>query len=200
METSIPQSPNPWETRNFGGALQWHKLNLPGTDTASMILHIPLAGLSALVVAGYDLADNPLNKIEWAFAATECVHIASLALSVGTIAFVDMGLLGIGLKNQSPAKLLRTTELLTMTGLTVVISSGLALFTTDPLRYYYSPTFKLKMYLLFTGLVFNYTIHRRATRPGTSRLAAKLAGGVSLLIWVSVVFCGLFFAFTPGGY
>lgn len=44
------------------------------------------------------------------------------------------------------------------------------------------------------------TIHRRATRPGTPRLAAKFAGGVSLLIWISVIFCGLFFAFTPGGY
>jgi hypothetical protein len=152
------------------------------------------------VLAGYDLADNPLNKIEWAFAATECVHIASLALSIGTIALVDMSLLGVGLKNQTPAKLLRSTELLTMTGLTLVISSGLALFTTDPLRYYYSPTFRLKMYLLLAGLVFNYTIHRRMTRPEAPPLAAKSAGAVSLLIWISVIFCGLFFAFTPGGY
>lgn len=37
------------------------------------------------MLAGYDLADNPLNKIEWAFFAAECVHIASLALSIGTI-------------------------------------------------------------------------------------------------------------------
>ncbi len=152
------------------------------------------------MLAGYDLADNPLNKIEWAFAATECVHIASLALSIGSIAVVDMSLLGIGLKNQSPAKLLRSTELLTMTGLTLVISSGLALFTTDPLRYYYSPTFRIKMYLLLAGLVYNYTIHRRMTRPATSPLTAKAAGAVSLLIWISVIFCGLFFAFTAGGY
>jgi hypothetical protein len=151
-------------------------------------------------VAGYDLADNPLNKIEWAFAATECVHIASLALSIGTIAIVDMSLLGVGLKNQSPAKLLRSTELPTMTGLTIVISSGLALFTTDPLRYYYSPTFRLKMYLLLAGLIYNYTIHRRATRPGTEPIAAKSAAALSLFIWISVIFCGLFFAFTAGGY
>jgi hypothetical protein len=152
------------------------------------------------MLTGYDLADNPLNKIEWAFAATECVHIASLALSIGAIAVVDMSLLGLGLKNQSPAKLLRGTELLTMAGLTLVISSGLALFTTDPLRYYYSPTFRIKMYLLFAGLVFNYTIHRRMTRPEAPPLAAKAAGAVSLLIWISVIFCGLFFAFTAGGY
>jgi hypothetical protein len=153
-----------------------------------------------ITVAGYDLADNPLNKIEWAFAATECVHIASLALSIGTIAIVDMSLLGLGLKNRSPAKLLRSTEMLTMAGLTIVISSGLALFTTDPLRYYYSSTFRLKMILLLSGIVYNYTIHRRMTQPGIAPVAARTAGALSLLIWISVVFCGLFFAFTPGGY
>src|SRR5580692_10365686 len=151
------------------------------------------------MLTGYDLADNPLNKIEWAFAATECVHIASLALSIGSIAFVDMSLLGIGLKNQTPAKLLRSTELFTMAGLTLVISSGLALFTTDPLRYYYSPTFRLKMVLLMAGILFNYTIHRRMTQAGAAPVAAKTAAAVSLAIWISVIFCGLFFAFTPGG-
>lgn len=151
-------------------------------------------------MAGYDLADNPLNRIEWAFAAMECVHIASLALSIGTIAIVDMSLLGAGLKGQSPAKLLRSTELLTMAGLLLAISSGVAIFTTDPLRYYYSPTFRLKMFLLLAGIVFNYTIHRRTTHADSSPAAAKAAGAASLLIWISVIFCGLFFAFTAGGY
>ena len=148
----------------------------------------------------YNLADNPLNKIEWAFAAVEVVHIASLALSIGTIAIVDMSLLGLGFRDQSPAKVLRSTELLTMAGLTIVMSSGLALFTTDPLRYYYSPTFRLKMVLLMAGVLFNYTIHRRMTQAGAAPLAAKAAGAASLAIWISVIFCGLFFAFTPGGY
>lgn len=151
-------------------------------------------------MAGYDLADNPLNKIEWAFAATECVHIASLALSIGMIAIVDMSLLGAGLRGQSPAKLLRGTEIPTMAGLVIVTGSGLALFTTDPLRYYYSPTFRLKMVLLLAGILYNYTIHRRMTQPGSPLAAAKAAGALSLLIWISVIFCGLFFAFTPGGY
>jgi hypothetical protein len=31
-------------------------------------------------------------------------------------------------------------------------------------------------------------------------VAAKTAGAISLGIWIGVVFSGLFFAFTPGGY
>ena len=68
-------------------------------------------------MVGYDIADNPLNQIEWAFGATEIIHIVSMTLSIGMIAIVDMSLLGIGLNDQSPAKLLRGTDLLTMFGL-----------------------------------------------------------------------------------
>jgi len=124
-------------------------------------------------MAGYDLADNPLNKIEWACGAMECVHIASLALSIGTIAIVDMSLLGLGLKGQTPAKLLRSTEMLTMAGLGAVITSGFAIFTTDPLPYYYSPTFRLKVLLLLAGILFNYTIHRRVTQAGRAAGCGK---------------------------
>ena len=115
-----------------------------------------------------------------------------MALSVGTIAMVDFAMLGVGLRGQSAAKLLRETELLTGAGLTIVISSGLALFSTDPFRYYYSPDFRLKMVLLLVGCVYNYTIHRR--------VMSKLVGAISLAIWIAVVFCGLFFGFTAGGY
>ncbi len=140
----------------------------------------------------YDTANNPLNTIEWAFAAAEVVHIASMALSVGTIAMVDFAMLGVGVRGQSPAQLLRETEMLTGVGLVIVISSGMALFSTDPFRYYYSPDFRLKMLLLLVGCVYNYTIHRR--------VMTKLVGAVSLAIWIAVVFCGLFFGFTAGGY
>jgi hypothetical protein len=115
-----------------------------------------------------------------------------MALSVGTIAMVDFAMLGVGVRGQSPAQVMRQTEMLTGVGLTIVISSGMALFSTDPFRYYYSPDFRLKMLLLLVGCVYNYTIHRQSM--------SKLVGAVSLAIWIAVVFCGLFFGFTAGGY
>jgi hypothetical protein len=148
----------------------------------------------------YDVSTNPLNTIEWLFAVMECIHIASLALSIGTIAMVDMSLLGVGVRGRTPAQLLRATELWTAAGLVIVISAGLALFSSDPLRYYYSPTFRIKMWILLAGIVFNYTIHRRVALAASSQAVAKATGAVSLIMWISVIFCGLFFAFTAGGY
>ena len=155
---------------------------------------------SVVLIQAYDVATNPLNTVEWLFAAMECTHIGALALSIGTIAMVDMSLLGVGIRGRTPAQMVRETEMWTATGLMIAISAGLALFSSDPLRYYYSPTFLIKMWLLLEGLVFHYTLHRKVALKGSSPLIAKVTGTISLFLWLGVVFCGLFFAFTPGGY
>lgn len=52
---------------------------------------------------------NPLNESALAFPVLECIHIIGFALSIGTIAIVDFRLLGIGMKRQTPADLLKDT-------------------------------------------------------------------------------------------
>jgi hypothetical protein len=144
----------------------------------------------------YDPATNPLNNNEWAFPFFECIHIASFAMSVGTIALVDLRLLGLGMRHQTAAQLVKDTMLWTLAGLIIVISSGLVIFTSDPLRYYYSPAFRLKIICLLIAIIYNYTIHRKVASSKSPPLVAKLVGAVSLLLWVTIVFAGLFYAFT----
>jgi hypothetical protein len=144
----------------------------------------------------YDPATNPLNNNEWAFPLLECVHISMFAMSIGTIALVDLRLLGLGMRRQSSSQLARDTSLWTMAGLFMVITSGLLIFTTDPLRYYYNWAFRLKIVCLLLGILYNYTIHRKVALSDPSPVVGKLVGGFSLILWVSVVFGGLFYAFT----
>ena len=144
----------------------------------------------------YDPATNPLNNNEWSFPLFECIHIATFAMSVGTIALVDLRLLGIGMRHQSAAQLLKGTMLWTLAGLIIVITSGMVIFTTDPLRYYYNPAFRYKVIALVIAVIYNYTIHRKVALSGSSQPVAALVGGVSILLWVSIVFAGLFYAFT----
>ena len=144
----------------------------------------------------FDPASNPLNNNEWSFPLVECFHIAAFAFSIGTIALVDMRLLGLGMMKQKPSELLRDTSLWTLAGLVVVITSGLIIFTTDPLRYYYRDAFRLKNICLVIALVFNYTIHRKVAQSDQTGAGAKITALVSLLLWVTIVFAGLFYAFT----
>jgi hypothetical protein len=140
----------------------------------------------------YDPATNPLNTNEWAFPLTECVHIASMALSVGTIVAVDLKLLGQGIPGRSAGQLARETDLWTLVGFVLVILTGLIIFTTDPVMYLNNDSFQLKMGLLLAGLVFHYTFHRKAALAGRAPVTAV----VSLLLWTSVVFSAIFIAFV----
>lgn len=143
----------------------------------------------------YDPQTNPINNIEWLFPLLECIHISMFAVSVGTIAIVDLRLLGVGLRSQTPAQLTKDTTLWTLMGLFIVITSGLLIFTSDPLRYYYNPTFRFKVECLLVAIIFNYTIHRKVALSNPSPGVGALVGGISLLLWVAVVFAGLLYAF-----
>ncbi len=143
----------------------------------------------------YDLNANPLNSNEWAFPLTECFHITAFALSIGTIALVDLRLLGLGMKHQTSGQLARDTSLWTLAGFIIVIFSGLLIFSSDPIHYLYNQAFRFKISALVLGLVYNYTIHRKVALSNPSPGMGALVGGVSLLLWVAVVFSGLWIAF-----
>ena len=144
----------------------------------------------------YDPASNPLNNNEWSFPLAECVHIATFAMSVGTIAMVDFCMLGIGLRKQTPAQLLKETSLWTLAGLIVTISAGLVIFSTDPVRYYYNWSFRYKVICLAVSILYNYTIHRKVAMSDSPPIVRQVVALVSLALWISIVFSGIFYAFT----
>jgi hypothetical protein len=148
------------------------------------------------MILKYDPATNPLNTIEWAFPLCECFHIAAFAFSIGTIALVDLRLFGMGLDDRSPAQLLRDTEILTLLGLAVVIASGLAIFSSDPVLYLHNPPFQWKMLGLLLAIVYNYTIHRKTVLGNSTSAAGIAVAGVSLALWFSLVLAGVFIAFV----
>jgi hypothetical protein len=144
----------------------------------------------------YDLNANPLNSNEWAFPLTECFHITSSALSIGMIALVDLRLLGLAFKRQTAGQLVKDTGLWTLAGLIIVIVSGLLIFSSDPIRYINNSGYVDKMILLVLAIIFNYTIHRKVAFSNPSGMAAKLVGAISLLLWISVPFGGIWISFV----
>jgi hypothetical protein len=144
----------------------------------------------------YDLNANPLNSNEWAFPLTECFHITSFALSIGTIMLVDLRLLGLAWKNQTSAQLVKDTGLWTFAGLVIVVISGLLIFSSDPIRYLYNSGFQWKITVLVLAIIFNYTIHRKVALSNSSAPLAKMVGAISVLLWILVPFGGIWISFV----
>jgi Family of unknown function (DUF6644) len=145
------------------------------------------------------LIENPLNSSELVFPTLECIHIIGFTLSIGTIAIEDFRLLGVGMRHQTPAQLHNDTWLWTLSGLIIMIFSGLLLFSSDPDMYYLNRAFLFKMACLIAAIVFNYTVHRKAVSYDKPPGSAKLVASVSLVLWTAVIFGGIFIAFVDQG-
>ena len=143
----------------------------------------------------YDPSTNPLNNNEWSFPLLEVLHIGGFALSVGTIAIVDLGLLGWGTR-VAPAQLWKETSLFTLIGLVTMLITGPLIMSSDPNMYLRNSSFKFKMVALLIAIIYNYTIHRTVVLSGASPGVKKAVGVLSLALWVSVVTGGLFIAFV----
>ena len=145
------------------------------------------------------LIETPLGISADAFPVLECVHIAGFALSIGMTALVDFRLLGFALQKQTPAQIARAFEWWMLAGLIVAVFSGLLIFSTDADMYYLNWSFLIKMACLVLAIAFNYTIHKRALSPGLSPAAGRLVACISLALWVSVIFGGIFIAVIRPG-
>jgi len=140
---------------------------------------------------------DALNSSEWVFPIAECFHIAAFAWSIGMIAAVDYKLLGFGIRHSKPSEILRDTAPWTILGLAVVLLSGPVLFLSDVRMYLNNPSFVFKMYALAAAIIFNFTIHWKVAKSDTATKPMQVATAiVSLLLWISVVFGGLFIAFA----
>ena len=142
-----------------------------------------------------EIADA-LSNNEWAFPLAECVHIGGFAVAIGSIALVDFRMLNLGLRKETAARILRYTELWTLIALIFVLFSGIALFMSQTEIYLVNLIFPLKMYALAAALIYNFTVHRKVAKmENPPPVLSKLVAIVSLLLWVSVVFGGIFTGF-----
>lgn len=140
---------------------------------------------------------DALNNTEWAFPLAECFHIGGFAVAVGTIALVDFRMLNLGLRKTTSGALVRFTEPWTLIALVFILFSGAALFLSQTFIYIPNPVFQAKMAILVIAIIYNFTVHRMvATSPTASPGVKKLVAIVSLLLWVSIVYGGIFIAFV----
>jgi hypothetical protein len=73
------------------------------------------------------------------------------------------------------------------------------LYTSDPDMYYLNWSFLIKMMCLIVVIVLNYTLHRKIVASNSTSGGAKAVACLSLALWASVIFGGIFIAFIRGG-
>lgn len=142
---------------------------------------------------------NALNGSELIFPALEVFHITGFALLIGSIALVDLRLLGIGLTRHEPAELNKSLFPWVLVGLVLIFFTGPLMYSTDPDMYYLNWSFVIKMICLAAALIFHFSIHRSVVRRGVAGASTRVVAYTSLTLWASVVFGGICIGFVNQG-
>ena len=123
-------------------------------------------------------------------------HIVALVCFAGAIAVMDLRLVG-AFAATAPAKVIARARRVVIAALCVLAITGFMLFSAEASHVALNPVFQLKMALVAVGLI-NVAIYEWGARPAVYALPpgaamprrARIAGFVSLGLWLVVAACG----------
>jgi len=142
-----------------------------------------------------------IQDVSWVIPFCQTVHILCLALVLSSVVFLDVRLMGIG-PHRIPVSALAKRFLPPTWGAVAVMAlTGAVLVIGEPQRDLPNMVFQIKMLLLVCVLAVTSIIQARiAANPnawgdGIASWPARIAGAVSLLLWLGIATCGRFIAY-----
>ncbi len=155
--------------------------------------------LIALETSGLGLA---IRQSVWAYPAANIGHVVSLALFAGSVAVLDLVLLGV-IRVESRAAFLTRARSWAMRIFFLVAMTGAILFIAEASHVALNRVFQLKLLLIVAALLNATILGARAiaiaaSLPETAPMPAFVRGAAmaSLGLWLGVVALGRFIAYV----
>jgi hypothetical protein len=128
-----------------------------------------------------------MRQARWLYPAVNTAHILALATLYGSLVVLHLRALGL-MPGPDVSALDRLVTPVAAAGLVMAALSGMAMFTTDAVKYAGATLFLLKMALIGAALLNVVWLKRKK--------AARPAALVSLLLWTAVIVCGRLIGYT----
>jgi hypothetical protein len=142
------------------------------------------------------------STIIW-FPALETIHVLAIVFVLGSIARVDLRLLGVISRDRPITRVSAEMLPYTWASFAVALITGLLLFSAHAVRYVETIYFLIKMvFILAAGLnmlYFEYVTHKSVAkwdRDPSPPARVRFAGGLSLVLWLGVVTTGRYIGFV----
>ena len=152
------------------------------------------------------LAETPwsigLHESLYTYAITESSHVMAIMLFVGTIAMVDLRLLGVSYNGVAVSQMLSRMLPWTIAGFVLLLITGAMLFLAIPIRTYHSLWFRLKCLMIFIAAiniaVFTFKVERDKAQwdLGPVPRNSKICAVISLSAWACVIVFGRLIAYN----
>lgn len=156
-----------------------------------------LAALEATALAGR------IRESLYLFPFLESLHVVGLTMVFGTIAVLDLRMLGVASVRRPVSRIALDVERWAWVAFGLTALTGALMFITNAGVYYHNTFFRLKMGMLVLAganvVVFNRTARRSIDRWDTKAkapLSGRIAATVSLVLWIAIIFMGRWIGFT----
>jgi hypothetical protein len=123
-------------------------------------------------------------------------------ISLGMLVMLEVRMMGWAFGSVPASKFASRLTWPMAIGFLIMIITGVLLFTAIPIRYTHSVWFRFKLVLLFAAAINAFLFHRAMNKSvatwDTDKVPPKrirVGAGVSLTLWVLIVFCGRFIAY-----
>jgi hypothetical protein len=159
------------------------------------VIDMLLRGLEATALA------TAVRENDFLFPCVETVHVLAVTMVVGSIAIVDLRLMGLASLDRAVSRVTADVLPITWGAFAVAAATGFLLFSAKAVAYSHNVFLISKLVLVgLAGLNMGvFHVLGGPQRCGSHALPpinARLAGGLSLTLWVAVVACGRCIGFT----
>jgi hypothetical protein len=144
-----------------------------------------------------------VRESAYGFPIVVALHILGLTLSVGTLLWFDLRLLGVSMRGCRVSDVYRRLAPWLLSGFALMFSTGAILFTAYATSAYGNLYFRIKVAAMVlagvNALVYHFTSERaiagwdEAVRPP---LPARIAGLTSIVVWTVVILAGRMMSYT----
>ena len=153
-----------------------------------------MATIAALIawLESSDLADA-IRENDVLFPLIESIHVLAVCLFVGSIVVVDLRLLGLASLERPVPSITRAILPVTWASFVVAVTAGALMFMSNAALYLQNGLFVTKLTLIAAAGVNMLVFHLLNQRAPA---CARVSGGLSLLLWITIVACGRWVGFT----
>jgi hypothetical protein len=144
-----------------------------------------------------------IHHTKWAFTTIKLIHASAISLVIGSIALVDLRLLGVAFTSRPFTDLASRALRWTWAAFAIAVVAGSLLFISEATDYFTNTMFRIKMVALVVAGI-NMLIFELMTVRGVQAWdiaaspppSARLAGAISLACWLLIVVAGRWTGFT----
>jgi len=144
-----------------------------------------------------------IREGESLFPWIESMHVLAVTLVIGSVTIVDLRLLGLASRDRSVLQMTAFALPVTWSAFAIAVITGTLMFSSNALAYARNPFLQAKL-LLIIGAGLNMAIyHLYLSRGAAAWLApaqtprrARVAGAISLAMWIAIAACGRWIGFT----